>query len=50
MEQFTIEENPELYAFYEEHFSRIIERYATIRKPIRNNDLWEDLVKKKFND
>ena len=50
VEQFTIEENPELYAFYEEHFSRIIERYATIRKPIRNNDLWEELVKKKFND
>lgn len=50
VEQFTIEENPELYNFYEEHFSRIVERYATIKKPIRNNALWEEIVRKKFND
>lgn len=35
IEQFTLEENPELYDFYQEHFDKILERYATIRKPIR---------------
>lgn len=34
IEQFTIEENPELYDFYDEMFSRILERYATIRKAV----------------
>lgn len=50
IEQFTIEENPELYDFYDEHFSRIVEKYATIRKPIRGTSLWSELVKKRFND
>lgn len=50
IEQFTIEENPELYDFYDDHLSRIAEKYATIRKPVRGNDLWAELIKKKFND
>ena len=50
IEQFTIEENPELYDFYDDHLSRIVEMYATIRKPVRGNDLWAELIKKKFND
>lgn len=32
-----MEENPELYEFYDDHFNRIIDKYATIRKPIRNS-------------
>lgn len=50
IEQFTIEEAPELYDFYDELFSCITERYATIRKPIRGDGLWAEIVKKKFND
>ena len=50
IEQFTIEENPELYGFYDDVFSKIVERYATIRKALRGNSLWEDITKKKFND
>jgi hypothetical protein len=52
IEQFTIEENGELYDFYDEHFGKIIERYATINKkqPIRNAELWDIFTKKKFND
>lgn len=42
--------NPELYDFYDDHLSRIVEKYATIRKPVRGNDLWAELIKKKFND
>lgn len=50
IEQFTIEENADLYAFYDGVFSEIVEKYATIRKPIRGNALWEDIIKLKFND
>lgn len=47
IEQFTIEENPELYHFYDEHLNHIVKKYATIRKPIRGNDAWNTLTKKK---
>lgn len=50
IEQFTIEENPELYDFYDDMFSRILERYQTIRKAVWGKDLWADLIRKKFND
>lgn len=50
IEQFTIEENPELYDFYEEHYQRILAKYATIRKPIRNANAWDIFTKKLFND
>ena len=50
IEQFTIEENPTLYKFYNEHFDKIISKYATIRKPIRGVKAWEIFTKKYFND
>lgn len=50
IEQFTIEESPELYDFYDEFFSRILERYQTIRKPVWGKDAWADSIRKKFND
>jgi hypothetical protein len=52
IEQFTIEENEELYTFYDEQFGKIIERYTTInkKKPIRDNELWDVFTRKKFND
>ena len=51
IEQFTIEENGELYAFYDEQFGKIIERYATInkKKPVRDSELWDIFTRKKFN-
>jgi hypothetical protein len=52
IEQFTIEENEELYTFYDEHFGNIIARYATInkKKPIRDSELWDVFTRKKFNN
>lgn len=51
IEQFTIEENPELYDFYEQSiFSVIIENYSTINKKVHYAKLWEQLSRKKFND
>lgn len=49
VEQFTIEENPELYDFYYDCFSKVMERYATIKKPLLCNDLWKTITTKKFN-
>lgn len=49
IEQFTIEENEELYKFYDETFSKIIEKYATIRKPVRGSTLWDTINRKSFN-
>lgn len=50
IEQFTMEENPELYDFYDDHFSRILDKYATIRKPIRNSKAWDLFTRMTFND
>lgn len=49
IEQFTMEENPELYDFYDDHFNRIIEKYATIRKPIRNSKAWDLFTRMTFD-
>lgn len=43
IEQFTIEENPEIYDFYDGVFDGIIDKYATINKPIRRKALWQQL-------
>lgn len=43
VEQFTIEENPEIYDFYDTTFDRILERYATIKKAVRGKELWREL-------
>lgn len=50
IEQFTIEENPSLFDFYEEISQKIIEKYKTIKKPIRVQPLWDVITRKKFND
>lgn len=50
IEQFTIEENTGLYDFYDEQFGKLIDKYATIRKPIRNNNAWDIFTKKYFKD
>lgn len=50
IEQFTMEENQELYEFYDDHFNRIIDKYATIRKPIRNSKAWDLFTRMTFND
>ena len=50
IEQFTMEENPELYDFYDEHFNRILDKYATIRKPIRNSKAWDYFTRMVFNN
>lgn len=50
IEQFTIEENPELYDFYDEAFSKVIERYATIGDAPNRSEMWQELIKQKFND
>lgn len=50
LEQFCIEENPQLYDFYDEKFGAILEKYATIKKAINHRKLWNEITKKKFND
>lgn len=49
VEQITVESNSELYDFYEEHFRKILDSYATIRKPIRHDDLWAAMIRKQFD-
>jgi len=48
IEQFTIEDNQELYDFYNEYQDNIIEKYQTIRRPIRVKPLWNLITTKKF--
>lgn len=48
LEQFTIEDNPELFDFYDDYQDRIIERYQTIKKPVRVKPLWNLITTKKF--
>lgn len=50
VEQFTIEENPQLYDFYDDCFSKVMERFGTIKKDIRHHELWDVITKQKFND
>lgn len=50
VEQFTIEENADLYDFYDEAFSKIIERYHTVKNAPNRSDMWREIVKQKFND
>jgi hypothetical protein len=50
VEQFTIEDNPVLYDFYEECFTKVMERFGTIQKDIRHHQLWDVISKQKFND
>lgn len=58
VEQITIEENEELYKFYENHTDRILEAYSTINKDndiddqsaIRGKTLWNVMTRVKFDD
>ena len=50
IEQFTLEENKKLYDFYNEQFKKIVEKYATIKKPIRNKNAWDIFTRKHFKD
>lgn len=43
IEQFTIEENPAIYDFYDTVFDKILERYATIKKAVRGKELWREI-------
>lgn len=47
IEQFTMEDNEELYNFYDEVFGSILERYRTINKQLRGNELWGLMNNKK---
>ena len=46
IEQFCIEEDEELYAFYKEIFDLTEERYKTINKPLRRMTAWQGMEKK----
>lgn len=50
VEQFTIEENAELYDFYDEAFSPIIERFKTINHTAPRKTQWADMTKKQFKN
>ena len=50
IEQFTIEDNKELYDFYDEKFKLILDKYATIRKEIRTRTAWDLINRKTFNE
>lgn len=46
IEQIVIEENEALYHFNKEYQDRIIEKYKTIKKPIRDKKLWQVVATK----
>lgn len=50
VEQFTIDENPELYDFYEERFTPVIDRFKTIRKTAPRKVQWKDMTTHKFKN
>ena len=41
IEQFELEENEEVYNFYKDIHSKVIEKYKTINKSIRGEKLWD---------
>jgi len=45
IEQIVIEENEELYRFNDDFQSRIINKYATIKKSLRRKKLWQAVLK-----
>lgn len=45
VEQFCIEENEGLYEFYDDFHKKILEKYATINKPLRVKPLWDLITK-----
>lgn len=49
VEQICIENNPELYDFYTDAFTKVIDVHKTIRKPIRGAAAWDIMTRVKFN-
>lgn len=49
VEQICIENNPELYDFYTDAFTQVIDVHKTIRKPIRGAAAWDIMTRVKFN-
>lgn len=49
LEQFTIEDNRELYEFHEEWQDKVIEKYKTINKAVRVKPLWKLINTKNFD-
>ena len=50
IEELIIEENPGLYDFFDEQMGKIVEKYKTINKPIRNSNAWDLFTRKYFKD
>lgn len=50
IEQICIEENPDLYDFFEERFAPIVENYSTINKKINRKEEWNLIIKKNFKN
>lgn len=48
IEQFCIEENREVYDFYKAYCDKILDKYKTINREIRNSVLWSEIARKKF--
>lgn len=46
IEQITIEENQDLYDFYDDAFGKIADKYGTIKKELRGRELWRTLSDK----
>jgi hypothetical protein len=49
LEQFTIEENEDLYRFYDDYQDKIIDKYKTINKAVRVKALWNLINTKKLD-
>lgn len=50
IEELIVEENPGLYDFFDEQMGKIVEKYKTINKPIRNSNAWDLFTRKYFKD
>ncbi len=50
IEQFTIEENPELYDFYAGILDSIIDKYQTIDKAVRGKELWRTVEREEADN
>lgn len=53
VEQFTMEDNREVYDFYDDFHTRIVERFGTIDKSVTKNrgpKLWNEITEMRFND
>lgn len=53
VEQFTIEDNKDVFDFYDDFHTRIVERFSTIDKSVTKNRgprLWNEITEMRFND